>query len=175
MKSSLYAHGEECLSHLETPPSLKIYPESGDPVFVERMTEEERESNQITHDTVMRDILHAFNGSVQDLSKEQLRSFTYVDECLNRLQPLMLEFTQWAFGPRGFAELKVLANGDFSHGKRFKWSQLLFCRADPARVSSASTGAAAQPAKFRIMTKDDEYLLDQIKGSRQMLSACPIE
>lgn len=87
----------------------------------------------------------------------------------------LLKFVQWAFGPKGFGELSVIAYGDFSHNTRFKWSQLLFCRADPTSVDKTSIAAGAQPATFRIMTRADEGLLDQIKGSREFLSACPVE
>lgn len=87
----------------------------------------------------------------------------------------LLKFVQWAFGPKGFSKLSVLAYGDFSHNTRFKWSQFLFCRADPTRIDKSLISAGAQPATFRIMTHADEDLLERIKGSREFLSACPVE
>ncbi|GAM39535.1 hypothetical protein TCE0_034f11164 [Talaromyces pinophilus] len=48
-------------------------------------------------------------------------------------------------------------------------------QADPTSVDESLIAAGVQPATFRIMTHADEGLLDQIKGSREFLSACPVE
>ncbi|OXV06392.1 hypothetical protein Egran_05840 [Elaphomyces granulatus] len=80
----------------------------------------------------------------------------------------LVDFAEWAFGPTGFPTLLVLAYGDFSHQGRFRWTNLLFCRA-------AIPAEETQRPSFRIMSQKDEYLWDLIDGGRQMLGVCPTE
>ncbi|KAF5624740.1 AAA family [Fusarium sp. NRRL 25303] len=49
--------------------------------------------------------------------------------CLEpRLQPEFRQFLEWAFGPQGIASLDIVAFGDFAHGGRETWYNLLLCR-----------------------------------------------
>lgn len=59
----------------------------------------------------------------------------------------------------------VIAMGDFYHGDRFEYGHLLLCR-------------ELRPSTKLYRIENDsgsEYMLDEIDGARQMLSACPRE
>jgi hypothetical protein len=84
----------------------------------------------------------------------------------------LLQFAEWAFGPGGLPNLMVIAFGDFTHGERFKSTQIVLSR-DPA---PSTTDARSSPRPFHVMGHH-EYTraIDQFDGARQMLRACPTE
>ena len=83
----------------------------------------------------------------------------------NECPPNLSKFADWAFGPSGFPELKVLAYGDFSrHGQfaRYNW---LLCR---------SLAACTEGGRwFRVLQPSDHELWRLVHANLDMLSACP--
>lgn len=49
------------------------------------------------------------------------------------------QFAEWAFGPDGLPNLKVIAFGDFTMDSRSYWTQLLLCRRDPEDAEDFSS------------------------------------
>ena len=79
----------------------------------------------------------------------------------------VFEFAQWAFGPTGLPQLRVLAFGDFSHGElgRCRDRNVLLCR-QPLRSANCT---------FRIVGKDEPEIFGNIDRAFDLLSACPEE
>lgn len=95
---------------------------------------------------------------------------------LNMLE--LVDFVKWAFGPDGLPNLQIVAFGDFSIRERFGWTQVLFVRyprpgicVSGAKVDESGVFGPSLP--FRFMHPEDEYLWDEIEGSRELLEACP--
>lgn len=78
----------------------------------------------------------------------------------------LLNVVAWAFGPRGFPDLQILAFGDFTGGLADNaWSQITFCRQDPP------TGIQLA-LHFRVMAPEDGHLWDRVERSREVVCAC---
>jgi hypothetical protein len=86
----------------------------------------------------------------------------------------LAEFAEWAFGPTGFPNLAAIAYGDFSHGQRFKWSQVRLCRSSSLMTDGSVTSSPARP--YRVVSPSEfRSVFDQIEGAKEMLSACQTE
>ena len=75
------------------------------------------------------------------------------------------DFANWAFGPHGFPGLKVLASGDFSHGRRFADTHTLWCR---------ETTGSTSGRMWRFVVQSDIAENELINANMDMLSACPV-
>ena len=90
----------------------------------------------------------------------------------------LLGFAEWAFGPRGFPKLLILAYGDFSYDGRYRGSQVLFCRNSLPITDTEddfilrSELESGRP--FRIMCRSDDHLWGRIGNGSEVLSACPV-
>jgi len=89
----------------------------------------------------------------------------------------LLSFAQWAFGPTGLPDLKVLAYGDFSFKGRYAWQNWLFCRSqfgiEHAERCGSGRSTRLRELTFREITKSDWELQELIDGYSEMLEACP--
>ncbi|KAL2789080.1 hypothetical protein BJX66DRAFT_307493 [Aspergillus keveii] len=83
-------------------------------------------------------------------------------------------FADWSFGPTGLSNLSAIAYGDFSHGERFKWSQVRLCRR--SLLMTDELGTSSQAWSYRIASPSEfQHALDGIDGANEMLSACQTE
>ena len=70
------------------------------------------------------------------------------------------------FEEEDFEELRVLAIGDFSHERRYEATNRLYCVEDDADDDPGLK-------RYREFTPDDQHILDEIEGARELLKACP--
>ncbi|PGH01978.1 hypothetical protein GX51_04910 [Blastomyces parvus] len=87
----------------------------------------------------------------------------------------LLAFLQWAFGPTGLPNLKIFVVGELYGGSR---PHIPFCRRPrdaPWPDASPQPPIMKRYKTFRIMTKADSYLWDEIEGARDMIGACADE
>ncbi|KLJ07936.1 hypothetical protein EMPG_16593 [Blastomyces silverae] len=87
----------------------------------------------------------------------------------------LLAFLQWAFGPTGLPKLKIFVVGELYGESR---PHIPFCRRPqdaPWPDASPQPPIMKRYKTFRIMTKADSYLWDEIEGARDMISACADE
>jgi hypothetical protein len=92
------------------------------------------------------------------------------DSQLPELTNTLHNFAQWAFGPRGFPSLRVIAFGDFSCEGRYTWNNVLLCRNDEP-VQSGRQEVAGQT--FRHLADNDRSLWDLLDKYSNVLEACP--
>ena len=83
----------------------------------------------------------------------------------------LFKFAKWAFGPEGFPKLLILVYGDFCDRK----SRVLFYRnslSAPGTEGGTPVYDNLQPDRyFRILSRNDEYLLGNIEGASEFLNA----
>jgi hypothetical protein len=88
----------------------------------------------------------------------------------------LFTFANWAFGPKRFPKLDIVAFGDFSYQGRFSRNTLLLCRdkpsSSPANPDTTQQGTALT---FRNMRKNDRALWDLLKRNADFLEACPTQ
>ena len=77
----------------------------------------------------------------------------------------MEAFADWAFGPDGFPNLKILASGDFSYGDRFADGRTLWCR---------NTEGSMRKRPWREVKNSDVAENELIEANMDMLAACPV-
>ncbi|KAI9891671.1 MAG: hypothetical protein M1814_002606 [Vezdaea aestivalis] len=94
------------------------------------------------------------------------------DDCARQDQLDMEDFASWAFGPRGFPNLRVLASGDFSHSGRFENSCSLWCR-DNDRERPFTRSRKIKRV-WREVRKEDVAENELINANMNFLAACPV-
>lgn len=89
-------------------------------------------------------------------------------------------FLQWAFGPEGLTNLKVMAYGDFSHGRMPEGRTCFLVRAANRSMAeqarSAAEGVSAEDCQsrtFRLIDESDADCWRLIEEEMDFLSACP--
>ncbi|KAJ5737407.1 uncharacterized protein N7483_002532 [Penicillium malachiteum] len=90
----------------------------------------------------------------------------------------IVEFADWAFGPRGLPSLEVLAFGDFSYGERYQKQRFLARRrqksvSDNARKESRIT--TDEESDWALCISNEESLLETscFEDHDSFLSVCP--
>jgi hypothetical protein len=84
---------------------------------------------------------------------------------LEMLSDCALNFARWAFGPRGFPKLQVLACGD-PHDKDIRQGNWMLIKNAPS---------TDEPEPFRWTSLETCEELAGIANSFEVLSACPID
>jgi hypothetical protein len=122
------------------------------------------------------------NLSGDDVSNDGLSDSTSDTSTLldvGELLGLFLDFAQWAFGPKGFPALQILAIGDFSYQGRYSEYNHLLCRetswTSPASHDSIEQGVATDKRTWRSMTKKDGALWDLFNENAAFFNACPTD
>ncbi|KAG8525369.1 uncharacterized protein KY384_009013 [Bacidia gigantensis] len=113
--------------------------------------------------------------STPDLDSHDYRqtfSFAWPAREQERLQNEELRdedaLADWAFSPVGFPNLRVLAFGDFSHGKRFKSRQRLLCR-------NGVLGKTAAGKSWRDLDMERDIIDGElVERNMDLLAACPV-
>ena len=83
----------------------------------------------------------------------------------------LLALAEWAFGPNGLPNLRILAWGDFGYYDRWVGVNKLYCRKEGAQHCT-STSDIRQSA-FREVGRRDYNLREFVKKNQDMLAACP--
>ena len=87
-----------------------------------------------------------------------------------------LGFAEWAFGPTGIRNLKVLAIGDFSFRNRYFNQQILLWRNSKFPVKKTHSLHPIHSDYFHVASVDDFSFREDISGEEfDFLGACPEE
>lgn len=112
-------------------------------------------------------LLH-LRGTREDLENDGLIVYNLLEmnknHSLDMLSEVAMDFARWAFGPRGFPQLRILACGD-PHDRDIRQGNWMLCR---------STPSVDEPEPFRWTSLTDCEELAGIANSFQVLSACPM-
>lgn len=117
---------------------------------------------------------------------------TYIDDdCSEAAEPTfssslievrnLIAFAKWAFGPRGFPHLRILAYGDFSYDGRYSQQQILLSRAhcsppiNSGLEKSYYQAQIQQAPPFRLLTVSDLQAREDLGIDRQFLECCPVD
>lgn len=122
------------------------------------------------------------------LSRTPSRLFCQYEPTGSQLSPfvvdpdMLIDFAEWAFGPTGLPQLRVLAMGDFSHNSRYEGQQILMVRKECAQKHAGryfkhfekSGDCPNWSDTFEIATVTDEDTCMMIeKSDWEFFSSCP--
>lgn len=100
---------------------------------------------------------------VRGLNSERFDSYSRATELCN--------FADWAFGPDGIPNLKLLAYGDFTCEDPHSQQQVILCRT-ACFPGFSSFGTHGLPYFFTDIF--DSSLLSEVENSQETLRACPV-
>lgn len=89
----------------------------------------------------------------------------------SQTMPELLEFADWAFGPKGLPKLDILAYGDFSY--RDRQPSILMCRSRDLKQITGGTDITPVSKPYRQLTKKDVRLWEVVQENLDLLEACP--
>ena len=93
----------------------------------------------------------------------------------------LLKLAQWAFGPDGLPNLRLLAYGDFSYQERYGKYTSLLCKSECSTICPEDVGRLSFRASipedltFRRVEEYDTTLRELLTDNLDMLSACPVD
>lgn len=129
-----------------------------------------------------------FPPKPNSLSRSPIRLFSQYEPIGSESSPfivdpdMLIDFAEWAFGPIGLPQLRVLAIGDFSHNSRYDGQQILMVRRNCSQKDAEkdfeqfekSSGCPNWSETFEIATVTDEdtWMIIE-KSDWEFLSSCP--
>ena len=86
------------------------------------------------------------------------------------------ELLEWAFGPKGPPNLRVVAYGDFSYDGRYAEHNSFFCKREPPIPRATTSVLGMEKTRiFRVVEKKDVLWDDVITPVKHLLAACPVD
>ena len=86
------------------------------------------------------------------------------------------ELLEWAFGPKGPPNLRVVAYGDFSYNGRYAEHSFMFCKRELRTPKNTKSVLGLERSRiFRVVEKKDVLWDDVITPVKHLLAACPVD